>query len=66
MYHFITHPVRDGSSVKENDATYTSHSVRNADKLHDVAYLTACSQWSGNRFFTELLSLTGYQKLWHV
>ena len=38
-----TYPVRDESSVEENDASYTPHSVRNADKLHNVAYLTACS-----------------------
>ena len=54
-----THPVRDESSVEKNDAAYTPHSVRNADKLHDVAYLMTCLLWSGGRFSTELSSLTG-------
>ena len=57
------YPVRDESSVEKNDAACTSHSVRNADKLNDVASLTGCSGRSVRTFPTELPSLTGCQKL---
>ena len=52
-------------SVAKNDATDAMYAVRYADKLHDVAYLTACSLWSGNRFSTELSSLTGCRTIYY-
>ena len=52
-------PYRNISSVEKNAATNATHTVRYADKFNDVAYLTACGAWSGNRFSTELSSLTG-------
>ena len=52
-------PYRNISSVEKNATTNATHAVRYADKFNDVAYLTACRAWSGNRFSTELSSLTG-------
>ena len=42
--------VRNISSVEKNATTNAAHTVRYADKFNDVAYLTACGAWSGNRF----------------